>query len=201
MTETAYHIKRVFKYILSALFPTALFHEWPFLCIFSILSAPFSFYFLFRAVLIPDVWFSSFKEFSIVLFYAYICARIIVVFKSPIIKAILRGTFYTLAIVQFIILAIAFTQFGMSISPELFTVMLQTDTHEARGFFETFLAPILPHVLTLALLGALVIVLIEYKKESITKFINNLLNSRAKTAAKYFIVLCIVSGLISISIF
>lgn len=74
MSKVSTSITRGLKAIFYFFFPQSLFLEWPFICLFCILSAPFQVYFIFRAIFLPEVWFSNFKELTIVsILCVYLC--------------------------------------------------------------------------------------------------------------------------------
>ena len=196
MSKVSTSITRGLKAIFYFFFPQSLFLEWPFICLFCILSAPFQVYFIFRAIFLPEVWFSNFKELTIVLFYAYVFARIIVVFKSRIVRNIVRSIFYIFALIQFAILIVAFSQFGMSISPELFTIILQTDPHEIQGFCETFINPIFIYLVSAAIAILSVIFAFEHFKDSIIHGVKKFISEKIIIAIKSIVIICIIIGFI-----
>lgn len=143
------------------LFPSALFREWPFMLIFCMMSAPFPCYFLLRAIYLPSVWFPALRDVLIVLFFAWICARVIVIFKRKWMQIVLRTVFYIFVITEFTFFLIAYGIFNLGISPDIFVMILQTNTHEAAGFLKTFVYPVAPYVIIILGLICVIIALLE----------------------------------------
>lgn len=193
MSTTINHIKETFKRIINALLPTALLHEWPFLCAFSILSAPFPFYLIFRAITIPELWFYALKDILIVNFIAYLCARLIVSSNNRAIRRSLKILFYFIASVQFVTFAIALILFNYGICPDLFIVIIQTNEAEASSFIKTFLLPEIWLIIGLIISVISVISLLEISK----KYFNKALFLKEHISIiKNGLLFCICAGLV-----
>lgn len=177
------------------LFPPALFREWPFMLIFCMMSAPFPCYFLIRAIYLPAVWFPALRDVLIVLFFAWICARVIVIFKRRWIRNSIKTLLYVLLLIQFLIFFVAFRYFNFGICPDLFVILLQTNAHEAKGFINTFLLPALPMLLAIIFLFSILVTVLECMNGRIRLMMHRLRHSSSLIhAGRVICICCIIAG-------
>lgn len=177
------------------LFPPALFREWPFMLIFCMMSAPFPCYFLLRAIYLPAVWLPALRDVLIVLFFAWICARIIVLFKRRWIRNAIKTLLYVLLLIQFLIFFVSFRYFNFGICPDLFVILLQTNAHEAKGFISTFLLPALPTLLAIIFLFSILVTVLECTDVRIRLIIHRLRHgSSLIRTGRVICICCIIAG-------
>ncbi len=177
------------------LFPPALFREWPFMLIFCMMSAPFPCYFLLRAIYLPSIWFPALRDVLIVLFFAWICARIIVLFKRRWIRNILRTLLYMAVFTEFMVFIVVYKIFNLGISPDLFIIIFQTNTHEASGFFQTFIKPYALLICALAVGLIVFVILLERFKTRLSGYIAaRRCGRRVLHAWRYAMAFAIVAG-------